>query len=237
MYTDIFIFLCYTSTTTTGPWNYDPSQPPSTKSAELKAIILTCLCSKHPKTGHATIGMPVPATNLATDAENMTMNGNGTATEDATQTLDKLKNTMHDDTTTTSSSSVLLEEEPELTPATETLDPKELALKLNKIEQDKVDVKNSMETVTKNLEKEEKSFNKERKFKKEKIKLTIMKNKSNEKALKMFEEISKMATKRRLALVRDCLKEIMGSGQNVLYWELRKVSWIGWLIGKREEKK
>lgn len=46
---------------------------------------------------------------------------------------------------------------------------------------------------------------------------------SNAKAVKMFEEISKMATKRRIMLVRDCLKLIMGSGQNALYWELRKL--------------
>ena len=39
----------------------------------------------------------------------------------------------------------------------------------------------------------------------------------------MFEEISKMATKRRIMLVRNCLKMIMGSGQNTLYWELRKL--------------
>lgn len=39
----------------------------------------------------------------------------------------------------------------------------------------------------------------------------------------MFEEISKMATKRRIMLVRNCLKLIMGSGQNTLYWELRKL--------------
>ena len=39
----------------------------------------------------------------------------------------------------------------------------------------------------------------------------------------MFEEISKMTVKRRVALVRSCLKTMMGSGQNVLYWELRKL--------------
>ena len=80
-----------------------------------------------------------------------------------------------------------------------------------------------MSTIANKLEKEEKTFNKERVFKKEKIKLAVLKKKSNEKALTMFEEISKMTKKRRLALVRDCLKQIMGSGQNVLYWELRKL--------------
>ena len=198
------------------PYDWKPSDPPPTAGAKLKAIILTCLCTMHPATGHATIGMRAPPPTMTDATDTTTSNVD---TTNATETVQKLK---EDNVGTATIATSLLEEEP-LTPATTNLDPAELAAKLEKIEQDKADVKNSMATVEKKLEKEENSFNKERKFKKEKIKLTVMKRKSNEKALKMFEEISKMATKRRLGVVRDCLKEIMGSGQNVLYWELRKL--------------
>lgn len=204
-------------------WDADPNGPPDTMGAKIKAVVLNCLCTKHPDTGHATLGMTKKteevdevvnaSTAYAASVAGGDVNNAGSDGSDGSDHSDV------DETTTT-----LLDEHEEPTAAiTEPMKPEDIAKKLKKIEQDKENVKNAMSTIAHKLEKEDSSFNKERSFKKEKVKLTIMKRKANAKALKMFEEISKMTIKRRLALVRSCLKTMMGSGQNVLYWELRKL--------------
>jgi hypothetical protein len=38
-------------------WDADPNGPPDTMGAKIKAVVLNCLCTKHPDTGHATLGM------------------------------------------------------------------------------------------------------------------------------------------------------------------------------------
>ena len=216
-----------------------PTYLPTTVTSKIKAVIVRCLCTKHPTTGHASIGMALPKVHMKDEEEE----------ESAIDTMKKVSEsrTTTGSTSSTSTSTNFLENEltakqsqqqqsqqqsttskPTTSATTasggdEQLDPKQLAAKLEQIQKDKEEVKSSMSTIATKLEKEEKTFNKERVFKKEKIKLAVMKRKSNDKALKMFEEISKMTKKRRLALVRDCLKQIMGSGQNVLYWELRKM--------------
>jgi hypothetical protein len=67
--------------------------------------------------------------------------------------------------------------DPVVPPGASKMSPEEIESELAKIAKDKEDVVSSMKKVSATLKKEEKSFNKERAFKKEKIKLTVMKKK------------------------------------------------------------
>ncbi len=67
--------------------------------------------------------------------------------------------------------------DPVVPPGASKLSAEEIESELAKIAKDKEDVVSSMKKVSSTLKKEEKSFNKERAFKKEKIKLTVMKKK------------------------------------------------------------
>ena len=70
-----------------------------------------------------------------------------------------------------------VEPEPVVPPGASKMSPAEIESQLAKIAKEKEDVVSSMKKVSATLKKEERSFNKERAFKKEKIKLTVMKKK------------------------------------------------------------
>ena len=185
----------------------DPNAPPSTMGAKLKAVVLTCLCSKHPDTGHATTGMVkkedekedglVNATTAYAAALSAGTDAQADAQADAG--VNNVANTVLNTdvasrappaalplTATTTTVLVAVEENLENLEnpvgATVAMNPEEIASKLEKIEKDKEDTKTALTNVQNKLEKEGNSFSKERTFKKEKIKLTVMKRKSNAKA-------------------------------------------------------